>query len=181
MFFAGCGADQNPLPRRTVALAQQYGRELADAVERALIDPMKTLAPMLKTGYAEIELALAAPPTRDDLVKLAEQGSGYAQRAASDSSRKLDQGKPLRTTYPYPIQIWRLGDQNIVAMGGEVVVDYAVTLKGLFGRDLSSWILNDLLAMFLGPRPSRRRLRRRHSQMEYDLPSKWQTTLNPAS
>ncbi|MFO1064234.1 MAG: hypothetical protein U0892_10250 [Pirellulales bacterium] len=32
MFYAGCGADQNPLPRRTVELAQHYGRRLADAV-----------------------------------------------------------------------------------------------------------------------------------------------------
>ena len=29
LFFAGCGADQNPLPRRTVELAKHYGRRLA--------------------------------------------------------------------------------------------------------------------------------------------------------
>src|SRR6185295_11038751 len=33
MFFMGCGADQNPLPRHTVALAQRYGNMLAAAVE----------------------------------------------------------------------------------------------------------------------------------------------------
>jgi len=32
MFFQGAGADQNPLPRRTVPLAWQYGQELAAAV-----------------------------------------------------------------------------------------------------------------------------------------------------
>ena len=31
LFWAGCGADQNPLPRRTVELAQKYGRQLAEA------------------------------------------------------------------------------------------------------------------------------------------------------
>lgn len=34
LFFQGAGADQNPLPRHTVPLAQQYGKTLAAAVER---------------------------------------------------------------------------------------------------------------------------------------------------
>ena len=41
MFFAGCGADQNPLPRRSVGLAQQYGKTLAAAVEAVVSEPMK--------------------------------------------------------------------------------------------------------------------------------------------
>ncbi|MFA6245246.1 MAG: neutral/alkaline non-lysosomal ceramidase N-terminal domain-containing protein, partial [Candidatus Hydrogenedentales bacterium] len=32
LFFAGCGGDQNPIPRRTVELAQKYGEELGKAV-----------------------------------------------------------------------------------------------------------------------------------------------------
>src|SRR5690606_20821963 len=36
MFFQGAAGDQNPLPRRTVPLAVQYGKELAVAVERVL-------------------------------------------------------------------------------------------------------------------------------------------------
>ncbi|NND34719.1 MAG: hypothetical protein HKN76_19185, partial [Saprospiraceae bacterium] len=32
LFFQGAGADQNPLPRRTIPLAKQYGRTLAAAV-----------------------------------------------------------------------------------------------------------------------------------------------------
>ena len=37
LFFQGAGADQNPLPRRSVALARQYGRELSAAVQLSLI------------------------------------------------------------------------------------------------------------------------------------------------
>src|SRR5262249_55991368 len=33
LFWAGCGGDQNPLPRRSVARAQAYGRQLAEGVE----------------------------------------------------------------------------------------------------------------------------------------------------
>lgn len=40
LFFAGCGADQNPLPRRTVELAKDYGKQLATAVNDVLAKPM---------------------------------------------------------------------------------------------------------------------------------------------
>ncbi|MCA9132703.1 MAG: neutral/alkaline non-lysosomal ceramidase N-terminal domain-containing protein, partial [Planctomycetales bacterium] len=36
MFWAGCGADQNPLPRGTTDFAEQYGQDLADGVQRVL-------------------------------------------------------------------------------------------------------------------------------------------------
>src|SRR5690606_36357076 len=43
MFWAGCGADINPLPRRKVELAEAYGAKLADAVDRALAGEMRAL------------------------------------------------------------------------------------------------------------------------------------------
>jgi hypothetical protein len=65
LFLQGCGANQNPLPRRTVALAQQYGQELSAAVSRVLVEVMKPLGPVLETGYAEVDLPLIAPPTKE--------------------------------------------------------------------------------------------------------------------
>ncbi|MDD4109103.1 MAG: neutral/alkaline non-lysosomal ceramidase N-terminal domain-containing protein, partial [Prolixibacteraceae bacterium] len=47
MFFAGTGADQNPLPRRTVSYARQYGKTLASAVEAVISEPMNELTPRL--------------------------------------------------------------------------------------------------------------------------------------
>src|SRR5258706_350697 len=41
LFWAGCGGDQNPLPRRKVELAEGYGRRLADSVEAVLKGSMK--------------------------------------------------------------------------------------------------------------------------------------------
>ncbi|MGI8637051.1 MAG: neutral/alkaline non-lysosomal ceramidase N-terminal domain-containing protein, partial [Segetibacter sp.] len=49
LFLQGCGANQNPLPRRTVALAQQYGQELSAAVTRVLSEDMKSMAPVMET------------------------------------------------------------------------------------------------------------------------------------
>ena len=36
LFWIGCGADANPLPRNKLELCEKYGRELAEAVERVL-------------------------------------------------------------------------------------------------------------------------------------------------
>ena len=45
LFVQGSGGDQNPLPRRTVELAEQYGEELAAATERVLHEHMEQLSP----------------------------------------------------------------------------------------------------------------------------------------
>lgn len=174
MFFQGCGADQNPLPRRTVAIAKQYGRTLAVAVEQVLEDPMRSLAPALKTAYVEVELALTTPPAREELVKTIEgEASAFHKRAAEKFLADLDQGKPLRTSYPYPVQIWRLGDQTIVALGGEIVIDYTVFIKQLLGRE--TFVMgysNDLMSYV----PSLRVLKEggyegREAQVYYLMPS----------
>ena len=58
------------------------------------------------------------------------------------------QGKTLPDPYPYPVQVWRLGaDQLWIALGGEVVVDYALSLKAKYGP--STWVFgysNDVMA-----------------------------------
>src|SRR5690606_20415413 len=62
MFFQGAGADQNPLPRRTIPLAEQYGKTLAFAVDRVLKEEMQILEPEIQTAYSEIDLPLTTPP-----------------------------------------------------------------------------------------------------------------------
>nr|MBI1230342.1 hypothetical protein [Cytophagales bacterium] len=44
MFFQGASGDQNPIPRRSIPLAIQYGTSLAAAVERMLSEKMTPLA-----------------------------------------------------------------------------------------------------------------------------------------
>src|SRR5690625_7475474 len=62
MFFQGAGADQNPLPRRSVSLARQYGKTLAAAVEGVLEEEMRLLDPVVCTAYREIDLELQRAP-----------------------------------------------------------------------------------------------------------------------
>jgi hypothetical protein len=53
------------------------------------------------------------------------------------SQRFLDRlaaGKPLETSYPYPVQVWKLGhDQLWISLAGEVVVDYSLKFQAKYG------------------------------------------------
>ncbi len=139
MFWAGCGADINPLPRRTAALAEQYGVELAQAVTQGIKGVMDEVSPTLKTDYTEIPLLFAPMPSREDLESEAQSDNPYAASRAQKWMNHMKQGHPLPTSYPYPIGLWRLGNQvKWLTMGGEVVVDFALTFKQTYGRDL--WI-----------------------------------------
>ncbi|MDF9798894.1 neutral ceramidase [Catalinimonas alkaloidigena] len=175
LFFQGAGADQNPLPRRTVALAKQYGQTLAAAVVRVLSEEMKELAPHLTTAYTEIALSLDSPPTKETLTKMIDESSSYQKRWAQKMLSKLEHDEAFESSYPYPLQILKLGDQPIFSLGGELVVEYSILLKQIFGHEI--FVLgysNDVMAYI----PSTTILREggyegASSQIVYGLPSTW--------
>ena len=136
LFFQCTGGNQNPLPRRTVPLARQYGQELAAAVERVLNEEMLSLAPVVNTAYSEINLPFSTPPAEAELLKFEENSSGLDKSWAIYMLEKIRKGESLMTSYPYPMQIWKLGDQSLMIMGGEVVVEYSIKLKRIFGHDI---------------------------------------------
>lgn len=136
LFFQSAGADQNAMPRNTIAYAKQYGTELAAAVERVLEDNMMELSPQLTSAYTEIDLPFATPYTVAELEKIKSDPSKYQQVWAARMLEKAAKGEKLATSYPYPLQVWKLGDQAIMALGGEVVVQYAIDLKQIFGQQL---------------------------------------------
>ena len=176
MFFAGCGADQNPLPRREVALAKNYGKQLADSVNAVLAKPMTPLASSFAGSYREIDLPLKEVPTREELIKQSLVADKFIAARAKILLKELDAGRDIPATYPYPIQTWRLGtDLTLVTLGGEVVVDYSLRLKKDLGGNL--WVMayaNDVMAYI----PSARVLKEggyegASSMIYYGLPSVW--------
>jgi hypothetical protein len=177
MFFQGAGADQNPLPRRTIPLAQQYGRELAAAVDRVLSDEMKKLEPSISTAYSEIPLKFSKPPTKDELIKMEKELKDSQKRWAQNQLETLKKNGSLLTSYPYPVQIWKLGEQPLMTLGGELVIQYAIDLKKLFGQDVFVMgYANDEMAYI----PSEVVLQEGGyegdtSQKVYGMPSKWET------
>ncbi len=139
MFFMGCGADQNALPRRKIELAERYGNMLAGAVEEALLAPPRALAPELRTTMELVTLQLGPPPTEAELEKLKTDKSPLTQRWAARLLADLKAGKPFIRTYPLPVQAWQFGGQQLlITLGGEPVVDWSLKFKREFGAQ--TWV-----------------------------------------
>lgn len=155
LFWAGCGADQNPIPRRQVELAEKYGKQLAAAVEDVVKKPLTPISGRLSTKYEEIPLAFAKLPTRDDLVAQTKDTNKYIAMRAKMLLEEVDAGKPLSQTYAYPVQLWQLGSElQWFFLGGEVVVDFGIRTKAE-QHGVKTWIAgysNDVMAYI----PSRR-------------------------
>lgn len=111
VFFQGAGGNQIGHPRNTVEATRQAGKSLAAAVESVLSEPMKELTASLTTSYSEISL----------------ESDQVLQTPGSS--------EPVIQTYPYPMQVWKIGDLPVITLGGEPVVEFAIRLKLLFGED----------------------------------------------
>ena len=130
LFMTGCGGDQNPYPRGTLDLAQRHGRTLATAVEAALANTLKPVQGTIATRMEEIDIAYAPFPKKEEFTQRLASKDKYESSHARRMLDRLEKGEKLPTTYPYPVQVIRLGDTNtLVALGGEVVVDYSLRLK----------------------------------------------------
>ncbi|MBB5439931.1 hypothetical protein HDC92_003627 [Pedobacter sp. AK017] len=180
MFFQGAGADQNPLPRGTVPLAKQYGRELAAAVDRVIEEDMRKLPATLSTAYSEINLPLGAVPNKEELTQIAKTTPvAYQKRWAERMIGKIDKGEQLIRSYPYPVQVWSIGGQALVALGGELTVEYSIITKQMFGQD--AFVLgysNDVMTYI----PSCSILQEGGyegdaARMVYGMPAKWDVTV----
>ena len=154
LFVNTCGGDQNPLPRRTVELCRSYGLRLATAVEEALRQPLKPIAPALSTAFQLIDLPYLNVVSRNELKSLTQDSHAIRARWAGRMLAKLDAGEKFSGSYPYPLHAWKLGaDTLLVGMGAETVVDYALRFKREFGAN--TWVCgytDDMIAYI----PSRR-------------------------
>ncbi len=155
LFVQGCGADANPLPRRSVELAQKYGQVLAAAVETVLKGKMKPVGGPLKTAFELVDLPFQGPQTREEIRKrLDDKNPAWRSRAAY-LLKVLDSGGKIPDRYAYPVQVWQLGrDLRFIALGGEVVADYSLRLKTQHGWD-DTWVAGYSNDVF-GYVPSRR-------------------------
>jgi hypothetical protein len=140
LFVQGCGADANPLPRRSVALAQMYGQVLAAAVDGVLAAKMKPVAGLLQTAFERVELPLQAPRTRDEIRKRLDDPNAAWRARATHLLALLDNGGAIADRFSYPVQVWRFGsDLKFIALGGEVVADYSLRLKAQHGWE-DTWV-----------------------------------------
>lgn len=140
---------------------------------------MRGLPARLTTAYSEVNLALAKPPTEAELTTMTKTELAYQKRWADRMLAKLRRGEPFRTSYPYPVQVWQLGDLPLISLGGEVVVDYAIKLKQIFGPEtIVVGYANDVMTYI----PSTTILREGGyegdlAHIVYGLPSVWDASI----
>jgi neutral ceramidase len=128
LFLILCGADQNPHPRGTYELLEEHGAELAGAVERVLAGELKPVRPPLRAVYQAISLDFV-PRTRESFQAEAQDKNKFKVRRAELMLEALDRGETLRSL-TYPVQALRFSDDlTLLALGGEVVVDYALRAR----------------------------------------------------
>ena len=133
MFLIGCGADANPSPRGDLAQAEQHGKSLAAAVDRVLKVKMHPISGPLCVASGQVDLPLVDPPSKKELEARRGKGNQYEQRLTEVLLERLAEKNTLDAAYPCPIQVVRFGkDLSLIAIGGEVVVDYAIRLRKEF-------------------------------------------------
>lgn len=140
MFVAGCGADQNPYPRRELEHCQQHGRALANGVETALSIQTRPIGGPIQAFLETVTLEFAEPPSREQLEEQAKSNDRYERKHAEVLLDELKRTGKITKTYPYLVQVLRFGDDlTLVALAGEVVVDYSLRLKAEIA-DSAVWV-----------------------------------------
>lgn len=180
MFMMGCGADVGPQPTGRLEMAIDHGRALAGAIGQTIAAEMAPVHGRLRTRYELIPLPLNL--LRREQLEAELQSKDRHRRAYAERwLRRWESGERVMTEYPYPLQVIQLGDGiTLVAMSGEVVVDYVLRLK----RELGSaglWVTaycNDVMAYI----PSVRILNEggyepEYSMLYYDLPGYWHPSI----
>ena len=181
LFWAGCGADQNPLPRGKVSFAVKYGKELAASVDSVIRGAMPVLKPTLSTKFKIIKAPLAKLPTRKELATTLKSKNRFEVARARILMREFEKKGAIDGVYPYPIGHWKLGGLvDFIQLGGEVCVEYSLRLKKEMTGE-NTWVAgyaNDVMAYI----PSLRVLKQGGyegggSNVYYGLPGLWDESL----
>ncbi len=129
MFILGCAGDSDPYPHGTLELARKHGAELSGEVDRVMTTKLTELRGPLTTVFGTVDLPVR-PRTAAEREATKKGGGGQ---------RPPEQGtQPNHITAP--LAVWQFGkDLTLVALSGEVVVDYVAFLEKALGP-LKLWI-----------------------------------------
>jgi neutral ceramidase len=123
MFITLCAGDQRVMPRGSREWTLRHGGELATAVEASLRGDARQLHGGIQSAYLRGELPFLVHQ-REAYAADAHSSDFFAARRGRKMLEAYDSGKPVIST-PYPVQTFAIGkDFVLLALGGEVVVDY---------------------------------------------------------
>ncbi len=133
MFMQGCGGDANPFPRGSEEISRIHGMTLGAEVLRILDTELTPVTGELTTLLATVDLPLQHNFTDEDFDKL-DRASGSTRKVAAELKEKLNAKEQLPKAYESKIALWQFGDDlTLVALPGEVVVDYVQLIEDAIG------------------------------------------------
>ena len=149
MFMIGCGGDANPYPRGTMDNSRELGAILGREVGRILDATLRPVNGPLNCVFDHASVPLQ-PLSRAELLKMT-NGPSWQTGNAKAMLGKLDRGDKLASIYDVPVAVWQFGgDLTLVALSGEVVVDFVPLVEQAIGP-LQLWIsayCNDVFGYF---------------------------------
>lgn len=141
LFVLGCAGDADPYPHGSYDLAREHGTTLGKEVCRVLDTKLQPVRGPLRVALAQVDLPLKEIPPREELEKRAAQKRGLDASIAQQMLEVLKQGKQPPRHYRCPQSVWQFGqDLTLVALSGEVVVDYVPLLEKALGPN-RLWIM----------------------------------------
>jgi neutral ceramidase len=134
LFFQGCCGDIDPGPRGNVDSASYNGKQLAVAVHQVLAQKLTPVKTPIRTSYETVQLDFL-PFDLASYQKDMQNGDQFLQRRAKLMLQAYNKGWDV-SHYTYPLQCIRFGSSlSILAMAGEVVVDYSLFAKKEYGAE----------------------------------------------
>lgn len=129
----GCGADQNPYPRREMRFVEDHGTALAKEIVRVINQPMKPVSGPLTCVTREIMLPFDTLPTLAEWKARAAEKNKHTAYHAQKHLAMLERGEKIPPALPYLLQAWHYGEDLLtINLPGEVVVDYSLRFKREF-------------------------------------------------
>ena len=134
LFMELCAADQNPNPRSKEEFAVAHGKALGTEVGRVLQGQLKPVRSPIRAAFQLVDLKFKNH-TRETFETELKDENKFKVRRAQEMLKAYDQRRPVRTV-AYPVQAIRFdSDLTLLALGGEVVVDYALRAKKEYAKE----------------------------------------------
>ena len=132
MFVQGHAGQLVPNARFQREYAMGHGRAIADAVKKALEKPAPLTGP-LRSAYNEVKIDFRPIPNRAGLEREMKSDIPEIRDRAVRIAEAMARGDKIPLSVSCPLQVVDFGKTlRLIAISGDVVVDYSVTLKARY-------------------------------------------------
>lgn len=136
----GCGADQNPYPRREMAFAERHGVDLAMEVVRLINAKMAPIQGPVSCATQKLNLPFDTLPDEEGWKTRAQDKNKWTAMHGQHFLAMKQRREAIPTSLPYVVQVWSFGDDLVaINLPGEVVVDYSLRFKRQFDPN-RTWV-----------------------------------------